>query len=353
MVRKREKGHSSVRCVDRGGADPRPALLARRIRCGDTSDRPGSRSGSAQFEGKPMLKQDSLRVRDVDAPAGTYEAGEEAFQEIQRSQYDRAYDVNLRDYGSYSFPRFISAVLDKVDRDYTAADARLVDEMESPEVDFGLLLAYPDESLMFVGSDPTANDAIPWFAFVIEPMAPIPTPKGATDALDLLKPESVKQAVYQDDYLPDRHGEWWLLPTTMVPVGDVLKPGVSSQPYGPSPLGNHVPREYAFGVSNAEFMRRFSENVDAAPDSLGTVPEVIEWTWRQQQKVNPPDGIPDWADIRAWAREVLVRGTVRHRENDHFVENLGEQWHKATTHDIRVYTGDEVATNVHLDYHGR
>jgi len=132
----------------------------------------------------------------------------------------------------------------------------------------------------------------------------------------------------------------------------VFKPGVKNDPYGPSPLGNHVPREYAFTVTDREFMRRFQDEVDV-PSTIATPPEAIEWTWRQIQRPTSKHDTPSWADVREWGGNVLVRGTIRHRDNDHFVENCSDQWHVAKTHDVEVYTGDGVAERVHLDFNGR
>lgn len=307
-----------------------------------------------------MMQHESLRVLDAEAEIDA--DAEPSPRSIDTPEiathYDAAEpDVDLRQYNDhYSFPRFIDAVLDELDKeDFEAReDARLVDDIGSSEdVDFGLLLAFPDESLLFVGSDPTAKDAVPWFAFSIEPTEPVPAPDGAQDALDLLKPPRVRELVEMENWLPDRHGEWWLLPCDLVAAGTVFTPGVASRPYGPSPLGNHVPREYAFTVSDSEFMQRFRDSTPQAPDSLASPPEVIGWTWRQVQKPHPPEWAPSWADIRHFAGDVLVRGTVRHRDDDHYVENLGDRWHLADTHDVEVYTGDAMAQRVHLDYHGR
>jgi hypothetical protein len=290
----------------------------------------------------------SHELRIVDE-SDSHEIGDEP---TLPTAYEDAEEVDLSAYASYSFPKFISAVLEAVGKDFDGSEVRLVDEIDDPDdVHFGLLLAAPDESLLFVGSDPTAKDSIPWFAFTIERHEPIPAPDTAQDALDLLKPPQVQDIEHEDDWLPNRHGEWWLYPTNCVPAGTVFTPGVQSTPYGPSPLGNHVPREYAFTVTDRAFMDTFHEAV-SAPSSLATPEEAIEWTARQIQKPHVDDH-PNWADIRSFGGDIIVRGSVRHRDNDHFVENLGDIWHKAATHDIEVYTGDEVATNVHIDYHGR
>lgn len=270
------------------------------------------------------------------------------------SVYEAGDDVDVTRFeDNYTFPRFIEAVLKELGKDFAIDDARLFDDIANPvDVDFGFLLVYPDDSLMFVGSDPTAKDAVPWFSFVIERHEPMPAPGSAQGALDLLKPPSVQDALHEDDYLPDRHGEWWLLPTTLIPGGTVFEPGVQDKPMGPSPLGNHVPREYAFTVSDKEFMQRFRDGVDA-PSTIASPPEAIEWTWRQIRRPSTNDDAPGWADVREWAGDVLVRGTIRHRDDDHFVENCEQRWHVAETHDVEVYTGDGIAERVHLDYHGR
>jgi hypothetical protein len=223
-------------------------------------------------------------------------------------------------------------------------DIRLVDELnpdETDDVDLGLLFALPDESLLFVGSDPTAKDTRPLFGFVVEPFAPFPAPTSAQDALDLLRPGAVREAFARDGDEPDRQGEWWLLPTDKVPTSLVYKPGVDSRPYGPSPLGNHVPREYGFTTREPDFLDAVRERVPALPDSVQSAPEVMEWVHRQHQKRPTPEYAPEWDTIQDAAGEILVRGTLRHRENDHFVENAGDDWHSAQTHDMNVYTADE------------
>lgn len=297
------------------------------------------------------MKHETLHVIDADASDSSHAPTRETVQVEQR--YDDAPAANLDEWG-YPVPGFVNALLDKLGKDVQVEDAGLIDHIEpSGDIDDGGLFVFPDESLLFLGSDPTAKDAIPWFAFTIEPSEPVPAPATAQDALDLLKPPEVRDVLAEDGWLPNRHGEWWLLPSKQVPGGAVYKPGVGSRPYGPSPLGNHVPREYAFTAPDAEFLAAFREHVTSAPASIESVPEAIEWSWRQVQKSDPPDDAPNWADIRAWAGDVLVRKTIRHRDDDHYVENVGDRWHEAATHGIEVYTADSVATDIHLDYYGR
>lgn len=271
------------------------------------------------------------------------------------SLYDGADEVALSDYSDeYSFPRFVRAVCERLEGDVDVDAARVVDAMpDTMDIDFGLLLAFPDETLLFVGSDPTAKDSVPWFAFEIRPMEPVPTPETAQEAIDLLKPAPVRDIVHDEGWIPARHGEWWLLPTTMIPVGSVIEPGVAERPFGPSPLGNHIPRKYGFTVSDETFVDRFHDEFPRAPESIRAVPEVMRWTFKERLKEPAPDDGPTWADVQDIGGDVLVRGTIRHTDDDHFLQRLGDQWHRALTHDVEVYTGDQIATDIHLDYRGR
>lgn len=282
------------------------------------------------------------RTRDVQAQA-------------VQSHYADAEDFALEDY-TFPVPGFVAELFDELGKDLVPEDAKLVDTVEpTSDIDDGLLVAFPDESLMFLGLDPTAKDTSGWYAFTIEPMEPTPAPRSAQEALDLLKPREVQETISTENWIPNRHGEWWLLPTSLVPVSEPFNPGVASSPYGPSPLGNHVPQEYAFTSNAGDFLQRFQENVTSAPNSIQTVPEVIKWSSRQQNKKPSvrPDDAPSWADIRSWAGEILVKGTIRHRDNDHYIEDCGDVWHKAVTHRMEVYTTDGIGEGVHLDYYGQ
>jgi len=206
-----------------------------------------------------------------------------------------------------------------------------------------LLFAWPDETLVFVGSDPTASGP-PWFAYTIDPLEPVPAPKTARDALDRLKPSAVREVIHEEGFVPQRHGEWWLRPAQLVPT-ETFRPGVQSEPFGPSPLGSHVPTEWGITVLGDVFVQTARDQADP-PASVQTPPEVVEWAVRQVRKEEL-----SWHDVRQWADDVLVRGTVRHRDGDHPIEQLGDDWHVAETHDIEVYTADDI-DSVHLDYHG-
>ncbi|WP_435551964.1 hypothetical protein [Natrinema sp. CGMCC1.2065] len=272
----------------------------------------------------------------------------------EQSIYEQATEPPWKDYNRQT-AAFIKSLLPAVGKEEFLDDRRrvhhykqleelrLVDELDTSttdDADLALLFALPDESLLFVGSDPTAKETTPLYGFLVDTFAPIPAPASAQEALDLLRPDQVRSAFESGDE-PDRQGEWWLLPTKKVPVEETFEPGVSSRPFGPSPLANHVPREWGMTVSPGDFMDDVRDRVDQLPGTIETAPELIEWVHRQHQRVPTPESVPEWSEIQDLAGEILVRGTLRHRENDHFVESLGETWHVAETHNMEVYTADE------------
>jgi len=282
---------------------------------------------------------------DVDvAPASFYaEADEPDWGDVERQTAAFLCEV-LPEVGKDEF------VDDTVHHFSQLDELRVLDELDveqTDDVDEATLFVLPDESLLFLGSDPTAKDTAPLFAFLVDTFAPIPAPTSAQEALDLLRPGQVRDA-FESGEEPDRQGEWWLLPTRKVPVGETFEPGVNSRPFGPSPLANHVPREWGMTAPASEFMAGVQERVDELPGSITTPPEVVEWVHRQHQRVPTPEYVPEWDELQDLAGEILVRGTLRHRENDHFVESLGETWHVAETHDMDVYTADEF-DRVYLD----
>lgn len=267
------------------------------------------------------------------------------------SHFEEAEAISLEvEYGREPV-RFVRALAREFDKDELVTEVRRLDEGDvddTGDVDLADLLVFPDESLLFLGSDPTAKDAIPLFAFLIEPFEPVPAPTSVAEALDLLRPGAVRDA-FEEGSEPDRQGEWWLLPTHQVPVGETYRPGVNERPFGPSPLDNHVPREWGMTSSTDEFMTGIQELVQELPETIWTPPEVIEWVNRQHHRVPEPEYAPAWEDVQELAGEILVRGTLRHRDNDHFVEDLGETWHEAKTHGMDVYTADDYIERVRLD----
>lgn len=302
-------------------------------------------------------QQRDLRVVDAqtpDHPIPEPEIGVDADLQVAPSLYEDATEPDWSDYDR-RLGAFIKNLLPRIGKEEFLNDEvhhfaqleqlRLLDRLDTSEtddVDLAVLFVLPDDTVLFIGEDPTVADAPPQFGFAIERHQPIPVPDSAQDALDLLRPRDVRDA-FACGETPDRQGEWWLLSTEKVPVSDVYEPGVQSKPFGPSPLDSHVPREYGFTVSSSEFMEAVRDEVPQLPASIDSPPELMEWFSTQQRRRYPPDHLPEWETIRDCAGDILVRGTLRHREHDHDVEQLGDdQWYETQTHDMDVYTGDDV-----------
>jgi len=270
--------------------------------------------------------------------------------DVSIGSYAEATPFGLDGFDGRRLPVFLEEVADAEGVEYDShADARLLHREDQLDDDqygsrYGLLLVWPDETIMFVGSDPTASGP-PWFAYTVDPLEPVPAPSTAQDALDRLKPPTVRDVVHKEGFVPQRQGEWWLRPTPLAPTGTTFRPGVANKPFGPSPLGSHVPQEWGMSVRDEAFVENAREEVEV-PSSVRSPPELMDWSIRRIRK----DELT-WHDVRRWAGDVLVRGTLRHRDHDHPVEEIGEDWHVAETHEIEVYTADDIE-GVHLDYYG-
>jgi hypothetical protein len=155
--------------------------------------------------------------------------------------------------------------------------------------------------------------------------------------------------------IPTRQGEWWLLETDEEPASSVFNPGVNKRPFGGSPLENHVPREYGLGVSDDVFMGRVQENAPELFEIVESVGDVFDKAAQAHRIASIEDvelqtPVPELDVLRDWCEEVYVRGTLRHRENDHYLERIGESWHTARTHNMDVYTIDGVGTAAEVRY---
>lgn len=305
----------------------------------------------------PAMEQQQLHIVDAQPTPQTDDGDETTIdtEAPRQSQFDQATEIALASDYQFETRRFLRSLLDEFDREGELRGVRRIDRLDvatTDDVDLADLLVLPDETIVFVGRDPTTRDAetSPLFGFVIEPWDSMPAPQSARGALDLLRPIDVQRAFEtSDDEDPDRQGEWWLLPSEKVPVGSTFRPGLDSKPYGASPLGNHVPREYGFAVRDETLLDRVSERWgDRLPSSVATVPEVIEWI-HANRFYQGQNGVPTWDEFRDAADEIFVRGTLRHRENEHYMEDVGDQWHRAITHGVDVWTGDDVMEEVRLD----
>lgn len=258
--------------------------------------------------------------------------------------YDRAEQLEVGCYLPRHGERFRRAVIDEVDVEVWESEYRVAEISGYTDgAELELLLVYPDGTRQFVGEDETAKAASRMFSFVIRPCDPHPPVRTATEALDLLKPPGVNRALANGEV--GRQGEWWLLPDKGKPEGSVFKPGVAKRPFGASPLENHVPREYGFGISDDELVDRFIDRVPELSEWIDTAEDAV-WHISKAHQLLDLDGfelitdVPLPSELRELAGGVFVKGTLRHRESEHYVETIGDEWHLAETHDMDVWTVD-------------
>jgi len=262
--------------------------------------------------------------------------------------YPEAKRLDLNDYYGWRVERFVEALLDETDyTDEPALNAATAEVYGSTYHDdeLQLLLVYPDEVRQYVGEDETAKEGNQLFSFFIDPEAGDPAVRTTEEALNMLKPAGVRDRITLGEDAPQRQGEWWLLDDAGEPESRVFKPGVSERPFGESPLINHVPREYGLGVEADVFVERFREACPSLADFVET-PEDAFQKIRQAQQLQASDDIelttPVISEERLYdlAGGVYVRGTLRHRSNEHYMETVGEDWKLAATHDVDVWTVD-------------
>lgn len=206
----------------------------------------------------------------------------------------------------------------------------------------GVLLDHTSGVQVYVGWDSTAHRGEEMFGFVpYDGEDGIPAPS-AEDALSLLRPNRAAAADERSDVV--RQGEWFLVPTRNDADGTVQKPGVSSRPYGGSPLDSHVPRDWRTVVADETFVSKF--------DGYARYEAPVTTDWTPQDVLDyVHENLPEDAeareqvfeDLREMAGGVQVRGTVRHRDNDHEIVQT-DDWCEATTHDWDVMTVEDSST---------
>lgn len=214
-----------------------------------------------------------------------------------------------------------------------------IDMLPEEHDEEGALFTHASGVQIYVGRDSTAFDTNSLFGYVPfdgEAGERVPT---AEDALDLLKPRSV--AASADPDAIQRQGEWFLTPLASThvehdPAGTIQKPGVNARPFGGSPLESHVPRDWRTGVSDAKFLARIYDAFPGLPSdgSIDTPQAVFDWL----DEIDADDTYFEQA--RAHADGVYVQGTLRHRENEHYLENADE-WAVTETHDHEVMTVED------------
>lgn len=249
------------------------------------------------------------------------------------------------------------------------------DKLDDPE-ERGVLLTHKTGVQVYVGRDSTSWDDFELFGFVpFDGENGVPAPS-AEDALDLLRPN---EAAVADESAVERQGEWFLVPTEDDPEGTIQKPGVASKEwrYGTdrvgrfetrhdaigavakeagarwidlvepervypsgSPLDNHLPRDWKTGVDDDTFASRVWRysggvwDIDLFPSAPQ---DVLDYIFENEGEFNDPQEV--YADIREMAEGIYVRGTLRHRDNEHGMVQA-DDWRRATTHEWDVMTQD-------------
>lgn len=250
------------------------------------------------------------------------------------------------------------------------------DVLDDPDED-GLLLEHKDGLQVYVGYDSTAQERQNLFGFVAFDGTEGVRAPSAEDALGLLTPN---EAVGADV----RQGEWFLVESDGEPKGSIQKPGLASKEWrytapgigkfetrhdaigaatkeagayvidavraekeytSGSPLDNHLPRDWKTAVDDETFVLRVAEELgeDADRDLFfdATPQDVIDAIYEGEIDL-------DYDRARELAGGVYVRGTIRHRENEHTMEKA-DDWMQATTHDWDVVTADEQSRSYAMD----
>lgn len=265
-----------------------------------------------------------------------------ASQQSHTEQYDSDGLPSIPGHGIYQ--RFLRGLIRETEINGSIGSGRILDSNRHDTDEPGALLVFPDESRVFLGEDVTAHNRGD-FGFVVKPNEPVPLPETVDEALDLLKPLGVRSHLEDTGELPPRQGEWWLLETDREPTSKVFKGGVSKRPFAGSPLENHVPTEFGFGVKAdvlfSWFQSEWPEIVMEGDDLQSVLKRMCQAAQIEElEHVEPQYERPSFDELREAAEGVFIRGTLRHRDRDHYMERIGEDWKLARTHGMEVYTPD-------------
>lgn len=244
----------------------------------------------------------------------------------------------------------------------------------------GVLLTHTSGVQVYVGWDSTAHRGTEMFSFVpFDGEDGVPAPSAA-DALDLLRPN---RAAAADQSCVERQGEWFLVPTVEDAEGSVQKPGVGEKSWryssshldrefdtrheaigeatlregvgsiesvrserkyaSGSPLESHVPRDWRASVDDETFIGRFRgafPELFTDGEEVSSPQDCLDLLWEREGDLAIPED-EMYERVRSDVAEgIQVRGTVRHRENDHEMAAVDE-WRAATTHDWEALTLDD------------
>lgn len=212
------------------------------------------------------------------------------------------------------------------------------DVLDTDDEETGVLLNHEDGLQIYIGRDSTSHDDFALFGFTTDAADIDARVPSARDAISLLTPELV-EAARAEGALIKRQGEYHFRPNAGEPEGSIQRPGVSRRPFGNSPLGSHVPSEWATAVSDDHFLQA----VKNALEDEAWDPEL----WEPETPQDAVDLIASdvkltnltMADIRDLADGIYVRGSIRHRLNEHEV-TVVEDWHRAESHNVEVVTDE-------------
>lgn len=232
---------------------------------------------------------------------------------------------------------FLEAVADEA-----GVDSNDAEPIDATKNDTGLqfLVGYSDGTRILIGRDETST-ASGLFAVIID-SSENERIRTVDQGIDSLRPEPVRVAERSDGVQVQRQGEWWFVETNEGPEFDVSGE-LGSKPYGPSPLENHVVTGYGFGLEREQVLRELSlyasdgecdQVFDRIPQCFDSIRnQTLVWgrTWSGRFREF------DWHRISDVCNGVFVRGTVRHRDREHYMLSLGERWHTAYTHNKTVY----------------
>lgn len=202
----------------------------------------------------------------------------------------------------------------------------------------GTLVDFP-EGQVYIGTDDTQHDSSTRFAFYVED--PVDDP---AEALALLRPDGISDSA-------KRQGEWFFDPVEIEAQNPILKglsytdtewdvshtpiraiTGVDKISYGSPPEGSEIHPEQPI-AKLPDGTRVLYRRVDKQ-DFISM--EYKNTMYRQLNRM----GSHEARDLLFQDGKLYVRGTVRHKRNEHRVLNLGETWHRAKTHNYTVMTGD-------------
>lgn len=259
-------------------------------------------------------------IRDIPNTSMSKARETAGLQTLQESggKYSDFGDLELSQYAEV----FLEALEDEAE--VLTPESKAVLDSEVNEKGDQFLLKYSCGSKIFMGRDETAKRS-GLFAVIFsdEWYDPVGT-ESVGNVLRMLKPVSVRIAE-SDGLDVRRQGEWWFVESQDCSPVFTLSGGLGSKPYNGSPMGSHVAREYGFGVEKEVIRENLVDKVDdGARLSVGGLLDEFSHVWYDSDR------------LMEMFEPFFVRGTVRHRRNEHSMLSLGDGWYRALTHSVDV-----------------